>query len=116
MLGATVNVILDAPAAAAAAATSSLSKLNPNAKCFTPLNPNAKEFRPSSQSSPETPAMETDVSLKSVADRKSTPWIVKSGDVDADLNGDTSVDDCDIDEEDGEANLSLPEQKEFLNW
>lgn len=58
--------------------------LNPNAKAFKPvasLNPNAKEFKPASSASqvpeeqqPVTPP-NGEVALKTVAQRKCTPWI-----------------------------------------
>jgi len=62
--------------------TSSTSKqsLNPNAKEFVPLNPNAKEFTPANSSKkmpvPERKSKSPEiVSLRTVAQRKCTPWI-----------------------------------------
>ena len=65
---------------------SSSTTLNPNAKEFVPLNPNAKEFTPKSSATNNIPVPEKDqsikrsspepvVSLKTVAQRKCTPWI-----------------------------------------
>ena len=64
---------------------SSTKSLNPNAKEFVPLNPNAKEFTPKSSATNNIPVPENNsikrsspepvVSLKTVAQRKCTPWI-----------------------------------------
>jgi len=67
----------------------SSTTLNPNAKEFVPLNPNAKEFTPKSSATQNIPVPDSikksspklikrsspEVSLKTVAHRKCTPWI-----------------------------------------
>jgi len=95
------------------------STLNPNAKEFTPsLNPNAKEFHPNAK--PEVPEedgqkiAEENVHLKTVQQRKCTPWIPKGSinqqDLDLsdlelpDINDITTEDDDDDDDDDSDVN------------
>merc|ERR1711944_172987 len=57
-------------------ASSAKQSLNPNAKEFVPLNPNAKEFTPAKNIPVPDPIQSPEpVSMRTVAQRKCTPWI-----------------------------------------
>ena len=100
----------------------SSTTLNPNAKEFVPLNPNAKEFTPKSSATKNVPVPDSikksspklikrsspEVSLKTVAQRKCTPWIPPGSsfgsfdDFELPVRGEISDSEDDSDDDDSE--------------
>lgn len=70
---------------AGAAALTTTTTLNPNAKSFVPLNPHAKEFHPKGAVEPEPKTPETptkpdksrEPEMKPAGERRGTPWVTQ---------------------------------------